>query len=234
MPSMTEIYEKHSIEYDELVKFEDYENNLKTTLHRLNTFTNQVVAEFGTGTGRLTKTFIKDVNRAFCFDRSKHMLDKARINLEKYNEKIIFENLDHSAVIEKQLKADIAIEGWAFGHTLFNNTNEFSDIVKTLITNCEKITKPSGKIIIIETLGTNVDEPNPPGDLLRKFYNTLEEEYGFSKTIVRTDYKFPSQEDAERIMGFFFGEWIIDEIQKRNSSTIPEYTGIWVKTKIEK
>ena len=231
MPSMTEIYENHSNEYDELVRFEDYENNLKTTLHQLISFKNQSVAEFGSGTGRLTGAFIEDVKKVYCFDRSNHMLDKARNNLKQYETKIHFEIFDHAEIIKTQLETDIAIEGWAFGHALFNNSNEFSDIVKTLVSNCEKVLKPDGKIVIIETLGTNVDKPNPPGELLNKFYDVLEKDYGFIRKIVKTDYKFPSQEDAKRIMGFFFGEWIIDEIQKRNSSIIPEYTGLWVKTK---
>jgi hypothetical protein len=42
----------------------------------------------------------------------------------------------------------------------------------------------------------------------------LENEYGYSKTIISTDYKFDTINDAKLIMGFFFGEWIESEIEK--------------------
>jgi hypothetical protein len=58
----------------------------------------------------------------------------------------------------------------------------------------------------------------------------LENEYGYSKTIISTDYKFDTINDAKLIMGFFFGEWIESEIEKHNSAVIPEFTGIWSKT----
>ena len=44
------------------------------------------------------------------------------------------------------------------------------------------------------------------------------------RTIIETDYKFPSKEDAKRIMSFFFGDQIKNDI---NSNIVKEFTGIW-------
>lgn len=59
-------------------------------------------------------------------------------------------------------------------------------------------------MIFIETLGSNVDEPVPPGEKLKGFYGLLENSHGFSKTVLRTDYRFTSNEEAQQIFGFFF------------------------------
>jgi ubiquinone/menaquinone biosynthesis C-methylase UbiE len=231
MPTMYEIYEKHSVEYDDLVRFEDYQGNLKNTLHKINNFTGQSIIEFGSGTGRLTKTFIEEISNVRCFDRSAHMLQKAKENLQKYQSKISFQELNHLDADKISEKADVVIEGWAFGHTVYNDKDNYQKTIHTLIENCERLVQPGGKVIIVETMGgTLANEPEPPGELLIEFYNLLENEYGYSKTIISTDYKFDTINDAKLIMGFFFGEWIESEIEKHNSAVIPEFTGIWSKT----
>jgi SAM-dependent methyltransferase len=191
----------------------------------------QSIIEFGSGTGRLTKTFIEEISNVRCFDRSAHMLQKAKENLQKYQSKISFQELNHLDADKISEKADVVIEGWAFGHTVYDDKDNYQKTIHTLIENCERLVQPGGKVIIVETMGgTLANEPEPPGELLIEFYNLLENEYGYSKTIISTDYKFDTINDAKLIMGFFFGEWIESEIEKYNSAVIPEFTGIWSKT----
>ena len=76
MPTMYEIYQKHSHEYDELLSYEDYLENLPKTLHSIFDFNGKSVIELGTGTGRLTNTYIQKAKSVSCFDRSEHMLEK--------------------------------------------------------------------------------------------------------------------------------------------------------------
>ncbi len=232
---MFEIYERHSREYDDLVTHEDYNNNLETTLLQILEGNDLKIVEAGVGTGRVTRLYINRAEHIWCLDRSKHMIERAKINLHEYLDKITFQDLDNLELSKFEGTADYLIEGWSFGHTIIENQNNFRSVVQKLISDCIHICNK--KIIIIETLGTNVSEPAPTSEILSQFYTILEEEYNFQKEIIRTDYKFESDKEAERIMGFFFGEKIKASLSRTPRSIIPEWTGVWVKdlnTKMEK
>lgn len=224
---MFEIYEKHSREYDELVTHEDYENNLGTTLANILEGNNLKIVEAGVGTGRVTRLYINRAKHIWCLDRSKHMIERAKINLNEHRNKITFQNLDNLELDKFKGKADYFIEGWSFGHTITENQININPVVKKLISDCTKIC--NNKIIIIETLGTNVDEPAPTSEALSVFFRILEEEYNFIKETIRTDYKFESTKKAERIMSFFFGDKMKEVLIQTPRRIIPEWTGIWVK-----
>ena len=83
------------------------------------------------------------------------------------------------------------------------------------------------KITIIETLGTNVEKPFPPNPSLSTFYNLLKNN-GFNENIIRTDYKFESIEQAEYVLGSFFGKEMKEDIRKGKKNRIKEFTGIWI------
>lgn len=148
-------------------------------------------------------------------------------NLKNHLSRITFSELDNFNSSGLAGKADVVLEGWSFGHTVSDDPDRWEDISALLVENCRRLVRPGGKVIFIESLGTMVTKPNPPGESLGKFYAVLEKEYGFSRTVVSTDYRFESIEEAKRIMGFFFGGWIVPEIEKLGSPVIPEYTGIW-------
>ena len=92
----------------------------------------------------------------------------------------------------------------------------------------DETTKRAATVIFIETLGTNVDSPNPPGEKLAQFYHALTGN-GFKEHIIQTDYKFNSYEEAGRIMGGFFGDSMKNDIIQRKLKIIKEYTGIFIK-----
>ncbi len=52
MPSMQEIYNNYSLQYDELVNHEDYNNNLSNYLLEKFNFSGKTIIELGVGTGR--------------------------------------------------------------------------------------------------------------------------------------------------------------------------------------
>jgi len=230
MPTMYEIYDNNAVEYDELIVCEDYKENFKKAINEINDFSNQSIIEFGSGTGRCTMSYIDKVKHAHCFDRSGHMIEKAKVNLRDYLSKISFGKLDNLSIHEIDIKVDTILEGWAFGHTVFDGMENINKTIDSLVVNCERLVNPGGKVILVETLGTGVDKPNPPAEWMAIFYDLLENKYSYKKRVISTDYKFKSMNDAKRIMGFFFGNWIVAEIEKRNSTIIPEFTGIWYKT----
>ena len=229
MPTMQEIYQSHSKEYDELVTREDHEGNLQKTLNSIAKFDGKSILELGTGTGRVTKLYTERAGRILCCDKSAHMIGCARKNLAPWAEKIDFLVVDTLNVPITLEKYDVILEGWSFGHIIPEDSEAIPRTTQLLVSCCEKNLKSGGTIIIIETLGTNVDTPNPPKELLGTFFKLLEDKHGFQKKVISTDYKFPSNEEASRVMGFFFGDIMKESVKKRGSSVIPEFTGIWYK-----
>ncbi len=224
MPSMYEIYENHSEQYHELVKYEDYQNNLPKFLGR---FFNkkQTVLELGIGTGRVTKMYIDKVNKAICCDKYAHMIEKAKKNLKSYESQIEYKYIDTKDIGKLEVKCDLVIEGWAVGHSVIDEFADLDNFLKLLFNQIYSKLNKNGTIIFIETMGSNVDNPRIPLKELEVFYEKLENVYLMTKTLVETDYKFPTIEDAKRIMTFFFGEQIKEDI---NSNIVKEFTGVWL------
>ena len=86
-----------------------------------------------------------------------------------------------------------------------------------------------GAIIIMETMGTNTAGAGAPHEKLAFFYETLVERYGFEEHVIRTDYRFGSNEKAADVMGFFFGDEMKQSVLERGTAVIPEWTGVWIK-----
>lgn len=207
MPEMFDIYDRHAIQYDELVVHEDYQQNLKKLLNSFASWENKTVIEAGIGTGRVTNLYVEKVKRIYGLDRSTHMLKRLKKNLNNQLDKIELRCADNLCLPELSEKGDVFIEGWSFGHAVSNNENDIERITDTLVNQSLHMTKEDGVIIFIET-----------------HYNFIRHEIG-------TDYKFPSVEEAARITGFFFGNDFGKEVLKSGKSIIPEWTGVWVLDK---
>ncbi|MDZ7793892.1 MAG: class I SAM-dependent methyltransferase [Spirochaetia bacterium] len=229
MPTMQEIYKKYAEEYDNLVKAEDYQRILIEQLVNNIDWNKKIVYEAGIGTGRLTKIYIDKIEKVYGFDKEDHMLSKCEENLNKYKDRMILQVGDNESLPVIREKAHIFIEGWSFGHTIVENSNNIKRTTEKLIKNINENIINGGEIIIIETMGTNVNEPKINTNALKYFYNLLENKYGFENTIVSTDFKFKNYEEAAETIGFFFGAEMGKNILKNKKKIVPEYTGIWRK-----
>ncbi len=227
MPSMYEIYQNHAPKYDELVNAEDYRQNLRNYLRTNIDWKGKQVIEAGIGTGRITRFYIDLAESVFGYDRESHMLEQCRENLNAFSEKLHLHEQENVHLNAEP--ADIFIEGWSFGHTIIQNESDFDSAVPHLLESVFGCVKSGGTVIIVESEGTNVDTPKVKTPCLSRFYRVLENEYGFTRTTISTDYRFSSIEEASRIMGFFFGEDMGEEIFRQKRSVIPEFTGIWTR-----
>ncbi len=231
MPSMTEIYRHHADRYDELVSAEDYRGTLRETLHRIAVWEGAAVIEAGVGTGRVTKLYIDDAARAVCCDRSRHMLDYTESILTPHASKITYTVADNMQFPRIEGDFNLFVEGWSFGHSAMESSDDedLVNITERLVGGAERNLASGGTVIVIETLGTNVDEASAPHPTLRRFYDLLEREHGFVREVIRTDYRFETVDEAARVMGFFFGPAMERGVRERSSATVPEWTGVWKK-----
>ena len=231
MPTMYEIYEKHADQYDELVSVEDYQGNLRRFLLNRVEWAGAHVLEAGVGTGRVTQIFADQIESAICCDRSAHMLDFAKKKLSNHQEKLGFVVANNLDLPDFDQKFDVFIQGWSFGHQVVdcNHLDEIEMTVGRLVQNSTKNIRPGGKVIYIETLGTNQTTPQPPHEKLAVFYKLLEQQYQFERNEVQTDFRYASLDAAVEKLGFFFGDEMARNIREQNSTLIPEWTGIWVK-----
>jgi hypothetical protein len=92
-----------------------------------------------------------------------------------------------------------------------------------------RVTKTGGFLMIIETLGTGSDVPGPPSKGLERYYNRLENIWGFTRQIISTDYLFDNLEEAVELSEFFFGHELSSKIRMNHWRRLPEWTGIWRK-----
>jgi SAM-dependent methyltransferase len=230
MPSMYEIYEKYAAEYDQLVDAEDYQGNLARHLLQLTDWNRKVVLEAGAGTGRVTQMYAEQAASIICLDRSQHMLSAAARRLSKYASKITFGAVDNTALSQFSARADVFIEGWSWGHSIVDDWRPVEVIAQILLSAARRNVFENGVLILIETMGTNTPVPAVPHARLEEFYALLEAKYSFHQSILRTDYWFPCADEAARIMGFFFGDTMQQDLLRSRATVIPEWTGVWCAT----
>jgi SAM-dependent methyltransferase len=227
----TKIYTEQCELYEELVSKEDYEGNLLTRLSQLVPLSGRLV-EFGAGTGRLTRLLAPHFDRVWSFDESGPMLAVARRLLAKNDlDHVIVKVAQHSSVPCPSEQADLAIEGWAFGHLVTKHGAHWRRHVGAAIDEMERVLKPGGYAVCIETLGTGRSVPSPPSDGLSKLYSHWVEDLKFQHTWVRTDYRFDSVAQAERLTRFFFGDELADLVRREKLCVVTECTGLWWKQK---
>ena len=194
MPSMDEIFRRHADRYDELVDAEDHEGNLRRELQRICSWRGRRVLEAGTGTGRVTDLYIREAAAALCLDGSAHMLERARLRLQAFADRITFQVADNLALPPVSEPYDVFVEGWAFGYTAVHSQQPLAETTRELLSGVERCLVPGAPMILIETLGTDREEVGAPHPTLTEFYEAQEKSFGFQRTVLRTDYRFPDVE----------------------------------------
>lgn len=227
MPNHNEVYESKAEQYERLISREDYLNNIPQTLTSICTFEGADIIDLGAGTGRLTCLFAPKAESIVAFDLSEHMLEvtaaKLR-NVELSNWKTIV--ADHRSLPVEDSCADIVMAGWSICYISSFNVDDWQNNIRKVVSEMKRVVRSGGELIILETLGTGNETPQPP-DFLQGYYNMLKNEFNFSHTYVRTDYQFASVREAEELTRFFFGDELADRVERQRLTIVPECTGIW-------
>ncbi|MEM7800074.1 MAG: class I SAM-dependent methyltransferase [Chloroflexota bacterium] len=221
-------YASNSALYEKLIVHEDYRDQVFTTLKEITPFEGQVVVEFGAGTGRLTRRLVTQAAYTHAFDLAPHMLLLASEILNATGKSNWSLGVaDNRAMPIQSKTADVAIQGWSFGHSVGWYPDSWQAKIQAAIREMARLTKEDGLLIMLETMGTGAQTATPPPPLI-PYYAYLEE-LGFQSTVVRTDYHFPSVELASAAMTPYFGDGIISSAIQSDlpGVVVPECTGIW-------
>lgn len=222
-----DIYAYISTPYDLLVSKEDYQGNIPQSLLEITDFKNKDVVDLGAGTGRLTCMAAPQAKSIAAVDFAADMLKVTANKLSRMglsNWKTCVSDLMQIPLEDQS--ADIVMAGWSICYVGSSNRPEWKDNLVQVMNEIQRVLRPNGIAIILETLGTGHEEPNPP-DFLIQYYKTLEEQYGFKHKAIRTDYAFDSVEQAEKLCRDFFGDELGDRIKEQQTKIVPECTGVW-------
>lgn len=226
MPDYHEIYAHHAAGYDVLVSHEDHEGNIARTLFDIVPGHALDVVETGAGTGRITRTIAPRARRIDAFDQSSAMIAFAERRLAHLTA-IHWGVATHDALPVGDACADLAIEGWAFGHAVGWNPGGWRDDLRRWVAELDRAVRRGGKLVLLETMGTGVAAPFEGGHALEPFDVFVREELGFSHRAIRTDYAFPTVEEAAVSAAFFFGDRLERRVRQNQWTVIPEHTGVY-------
>lgn len=222
------IYQQHGHQYERLVAREDYKENLAATIRRLVSLDGSDVVEMGAGTGRITRIMVRQARHVAAFDLHAHMLSVARPILKRIRPAgWQLAVADSRRLPVAAHSADLVVEGWSFGHFTEWYSETWRAEVQQALDEMLRVVRPGGTLLVIETLGTGLPKPRPPAPRLADLYTMLETDYGFSSTVIRTDYQFRSQREAEELTRFFFGDQFGQLVHERRWKVVPEFTGVW-------
>jgi ubiquinone/menaquinone biosynthesis C-methylase UbiE len=231
MTDHQEIYREQAAQYELLVSREDYQGNIFRALNQILPFAGLTVADFGAGTGRLACLLAPIVKRVYAFDRSPHMLSVAAEKLQRSGlENWAAAVSDHRHLAMKTGSVDAAVSGWSVWYVVLENPGNWEEELARALGELHRVVRPGGMLVLLESLGTGHENPDPPSELL-PYFEYLEA-HGFRRDWIRTDYRFSDRAEAESSAKFFFGEEMLSRIKEDEEDVIlPECTGIWWKKK---
>ena len=228
MPDYDKIYNTQAVAYEQLVMYEDYEHNLWPTIDALRPVAGLDVIDTGAGTGRLTALLAPHARSLRVFDLSPHMLG---ITYQKLGDapQCTLAAADHRALPVPGNSADLIISGWSVCMIVGNypDPDSWELQVGRALAEFERVLRPDGTLIIIETKGSgHVTPASHPH--LDPYYAFLAAQ-GFHYIWIRTDFKFDDEAQALESASFFFGEEAAQRWVGQYGCIIPECTGIWWK-----
>lgn len=217
------IYANEPDQYQRLVAAEDAYGELaariEATAERANT-----IVDIGAGTGRLTVPLCRYGVEVHAVDQAAPMLEVAARRLESSAGTWRLSVGDARELPIPDQWADGALAGWVYGHFTEWHPDDWRDELAAAIAEMDRVVRPGGTEVVIDTLGTAVAEPGAPNAALAAYHEELER-VGFERSVLRTDYRFASVEESIELLDWFFG--LGDWARGHNSPLIPEFTGWW-------
>lgn len=222
------IYTHHAQEYHRLITPEDVDHNLLPALERITSFQGKRILDLGSGTGRLPLLVGQRARQMLCLDLHGDMLRENRVQRSQHQGEWHLMQGDMRMLPLPTAWADVATAGWAIGHFTNWYAAEWQLQIGRVLREMQRVVRPGGALIIIETLTTGSLSPAPPNERLARYYDWLENDWGFSRQEISTDYQFSSAEEAAGYIEFFFPA-LAQKVRENNWARLPEWTGVWGK-----
>jgi len=231
MEHYIEIYNHHADIYHSMIKSEDFQGNLLPALEHVTDLGIKRILDVGSGTGRIPLLLGSQVGQIIALDLHWGMLLEQKFQRDQKNGNwgLLQGDLRVLPFIENHF--DVVTAGWAIGHFQSWFSADWYAQVDCAINEMFRTIKPGGVLIIIETLTTGSTVPAPPTERLGAYYTWLEDQWGFSRQQISTDYLFQDLEEAVELTKFFFGDELSSKVRKNNWVQVPEWTGVWAKIK---
>jgi len=235
-PDHAAIYARGAERYERLIAREDADGNLPKALAEIRSWAGLDVVDLGAGTGRLTRLMAPAARSVRAFDASPAMLAVARIAIRDVvrghprpeEVDVTFAVADHRSLPIPDASCDLVVAGWSLCYAALEKPEAPRAGLDPALAEIDRILRPGGAAIVIETLGTGVEQPRRSDEM--KAYLDALDALGFASTWVRTDYRFTSNAEAVELVGFFFGDERADALAASGGVTVPECTGIWWRT----
>ena len=227
MPDHKTVYSHYADQYESLIAREDYQGNILRTLEGIVPDLEQrLVLDLGSGTGRLAGLIAPRVTSVRAFDESAEMLRVCRARLAAAGlANWSVDVADHRRLPAADASADLAVSGWSVSYLASWDDVRWRANLEEWMGEMKRVLRPGSFVVLFESLGTGYESPFRLPHLVN-FYLWLDE-VGFQNTWIRTDYKFESLAEAEKLSRFFFGDEMGDNVIKNNWVILPECTGAW-------
>ena len=221
------IYQHRAADYHRLITAEDADGNLLPALQRVAVLRGKRIVDLGTGTGRLPLLLQNLAPQIIGIDLHSGMLQEQQRRQRKAQKNDLLLQGDIRRLPLPNACADVVTAGWAIGHFPSWFGSDWRRQVNRVLQEMRRAAIPGGALIIIETLTTGSLAPAPPTEKLAAYYACLENDWGFTRQEIQTNYRFKSAEAAAAQCEFFFGPALAAAILKNNWATVPEWTGVW-------
>lgn len=229
MDHFRNVYSNKAAAYHALIAAEDTDGNLLPALRAAAPLASARVLDLGSGSGRIPLLLGGLDCTIVASDLHYAMLVEQQAQQAAAGDRWPLVQADGRATPFASGWAGVVTAGWAFGHLVGWYPDDWQQQAGRAVAEMQRLAKPGGTLIIMETLGTGVLEPAPPTPGLAAYYAWLEGEHGFVRTTVATDYDFGSVERAAELCSFFFGEEMAERVRANGWSRVPEFTGLWSK-----
>jgi len=122
--------------------------------------------------------------------------------------------------------ADLSLAGWTLSYLKSEawSKDDWKEEVDVGLCELERVTKPGGVMVILETLGTACTEPTRNNHLFGHL-----EASGFERRWFRTDYTFQGRLESLVLTEMFYGKSTVAKMDLQGG-TLAECSGIWTKS----